>query len=119
MQHTNFPLALKDWFKKYLAQMTYTVGVGRHSDEEVDAMLRHDLTMLSELLGMLYIVYTMSPYSDAPLWQKEAYLEVPIPAGEQIPLNTRLKLRVCSFQSCIMIMLLLKFVAKIFTTLQK
>ena len=62
MQHTNFPLALKDWFKKYLAQMTYTVGVGRHSDEEVDAMFRHDLTMLSELLGMLYISYTLSTY---------------------------------------------------------
>ena len=72
MQHTNFPLALKDWFKRYLAQMTYTVGVGRHSDEEVDAMFRHDLTMLSELLGMLYIFYTMSPYSAAAMWPKEA-----------------------------------------------
>ena len=38
--------------------MTYTVGVGRHSNEEVDEMFRHDLMMLSELLGRFLSEWT-------------------------------------------------------------
>ena len=50
-EYTTYPWYMKALAKKYLDKMTYTVGVGRHSKEEVDEMLKHDLTMLSELLG--------------------------------------------------------------------
>ena len=49
---------MKGAVKKRLDQMAYTVGVGRHSNEEVDEMFKHDLMMLSELLGKFSIENT-------------------------------------------------------------
>lgn len=45
------PLLWKPFIVRKFQKMTYTVGVGRHSNEEVGEMMVHDLRMLSELLG--------------------------------------------------------------------
>ena len=46
----NFAL-VKSYLKRMIRNITYTVGVGRHSNEEIAEMMKHDLRMLSELLG--------------------------------------------------------------------
>ena len=43
---------MKGMVSKFLKKMLHTVGVGRHSDDEVKNMMAHDMKMLSELLGM-------------------------------------------------------------------
>ena len=43
---------LKPLIQREVRKMTYYEGVGRHSNEEVGEMMKHDLRMLSELLGM-------------------------------------------------------------------
>ena len=42
---------VKQLLKRQMRNMTYTVGVGRHSNEEIAEMMKHDLSVLSELLG--------------------------------------------------------------------
>ena len=42
---------LNQLLKRHVRNMLYTVGIGRHSNEEVAEMMKHDLRMLSELLG--------------------------------------------------------------------
>lgn len=42
---------LKPLIQREVRKMTYYEGVGRHSNEEVGEMMKHDLRMLSELLG--------------------------------------------------------------------
>ena len=47
------------WMLKYTSQpkvskTLYTVGIGRHSNEEVQQMMRADLKRFSDLLGMLF-----------------------------------------------------------------
>ena len=49
--YTNIPSFMKGMVGRRLKKMTYAVGVGRHSNEEVEEMMKHDLLMLSELLG--------------------------------------------------------------------
>ena len=45
---------MKGMVSKIVKKMLHTVGVGRHSDEEVKNMMSHDMKMLSELLGMFF-----------------------------------------------------------------
>lgn len=47
-----FPKALKPVIRKRAADMTYKVGVGRHSNAEVHEMMVHDLRQFSEILGI-------------------------------------------------------------------
>ena len=49
--YTSIPTLYKSIVRKRMAEITYTVGVGRHSDAEIDEMMKHDLMMLSEILG--------------------------------------------------------------------
>lgn len=49
--YTSIPSLYKSIVRKRMAEITYTVGVGRHSDAEIDEMMKHDLMMLSEILG--------------------------------------------------------------------
>lgn len=42
---------VKQFLKREIRKLTYTVGVGRHNNEEIAEMMKHDLRMLSELLG--------------------------------------------------------------------
>ena len=51
--YTDIPYVMKGMVSKFLKKMLHTVGVGRHSDEEVKNMMSHDMKMLSELLGMV------------------------------------------------------------------
>ena len=53
-KYTDLPYELKGVFSKWLQKMLHTVGVGRHSNEEVKNMMSHDMKMLSELLGMFF-----------------------------------------------------------------
>ena len=45
------PSILKPVLGRMVRKQLYAVGVGRHSNEEVGEMMKHDLLMLSELLG--------------------------------------------------------------------
>ena len=45
---------MKGMVSKIVKKMLHTVGVGRHSDEEVKNMMSYDMKMLSELLGMFF-----------------------------------------------------------------
>ena len=45
---------MKGMVSNIVKKMLHTVGVGRHSDEEVKNMMTHDMKMLSELLGMFF-----------------------------------------------------------------
>ena len=45
------PFWAKPMFRKGVKKSCYGIGVGRHSNEEVEEMMKHDLRMLSELLG--------------------------------------------------------------------
>ena len=47
----NSPFYDKEKIKTRVSNNAHAQGVGRHTDEEVGEMIRHDLTMLSEILG--------------------------------------------------------------------
>ena len=38
-------------FRRKAKERYYTIGVGRHSNEEIEEWMKHDLRMLSEILG--------------------------------------------------------------------
>ena len=49
----------------YLAgKQTYYQGIGRHSDEEVEYILRADLSALSKILGNITIIIIIISYFD-------------------------------------------------------
>lgn len=48
---TSFPVCQKRSIKEWVGNMTYTVGVGRHSNEEVQEMVVDNLRKFSTLLG--------------------------------------------------------------------
>ena len=68
--YTNMPSFVKRTVVKRLKHMTYTVGVGRHSNEEVDEMYKHDLLILSELLGTFRIIDFLDSFLLAYLSQR-------------------------------------------------
>ena len=42
---------MKSYLKRMVSNIMYTIGVGRHSDEEIVGMMKNDLHVLSLLLG--------------------------------------------------------------------
>lgn len=54
---TSFPVWQKKSIKEWVSNMTYTVGIGRHSNEEVQEMVVENLRQFSVLLGeALYMI---------------------------------------------------------------
>jgi len=48
-------------------KMTYQVGIGRHSDEEVQQMVVKDLRMFSEIIGAYYLTEVTGIIERAPI----------------------------------------------------